>query len=387
MSVADILAYDSDAYLALQSKRDSIMSDIHSGRIPQREIADIPLKYLDLTRLPGVPAANIMTPSVAFKPFRYDFAFKMMERQNQTHWVWHKVDVELDLRDWKTKLSDAEKHLVTHIFPLFVQNDVLVNNVYLDQYAKIFRPNELLMAFSAIANMEAIHQTAYSHMLDGLGFRDEQYSGFMEYQEMSDKYNFTAGFRMDSLMGIALAMLVFGALTEGVQLFASFLTLFNFTRFNKLKGMGQVVSWSVRDESLHVSFVAKIFESFVREFGHLLDLPLLAKLFTEACQTIVKGEHKFTDLAFGMGGVEGLEAQNVKNYIENIADMRMQQFGFDKVFGTPMDPVIGSFINNMMGGIEHVNFFENIGTDYSKASTKGSWAEVWDSYPKATVAA
>jgi ribonucleoside-diphosphate reductase beta chain len=374
---SQLMTYDKEQYENLASKRESIMSDIISGRIPQKEIADIPLKYLDLTRLPGVPEANIMTPSACFKPFRYDFGFKMFERQNQLHWLWHKIDVELDLRDWKTKMSKAEQNLMTHMFPLFVQNDVLVGNAYGDQYYKIFRPVELQLAISAIMNQEGIHQVAYSHLLDGLGFSADHYSVFMEYAEMSDKYNFTAGFRMDSLMGIALALLIFGGLTEGVQLFASFVTMFNFTRFGKLKGMGTVVSWSVRDESLHVSFVARLFKAFLQEYGHLLDLDLLMDRFEKACRTIVKGEHRFTDLAFQLGGVEGLEAQNVKNYIENIADLRMTQFGLKKLFNTEMDPVIGEFVNDMMGGIEHVNFFEQTGTDYSKAATKGTWEEAW----------
>ena len=371
-----ILHADLKNKLMLEEQRDSIMSDIKSGRIPLDEIAEIPLKYLDLTNLPGVPSQNIMTPSTAFKPFRYDFGYKMWERQNQIHWLHESVPLGKDLQDWKTKLSNAERNLMTHMFPLFVQNDVLVNNVYIDQYAKIFRPNELQLAFSAIANAESIHQVAYSHLLTELGLPESHYSAFLEYKEMADKYNFTAGFRMDTLMGIALALLVFGALTEGLQLFASFAVMFNFTRHNKLNGMGQIVSWSVRDESLHVSFVAQIFKHFMAEYGHLLDKKVLIERTNEAARGIVEGEHKFTDLAFELGGVEGLEAQDVKDYVCHTADFRLQQFGLPPIYNTPIGP-IGDWIDSLMGGIEHANFFEQRGTEYSRGATKGTWAEAF----------
>jgi len=252
----------------------------------------------------------------------------------------------------------------------------LINNAYIHQYAPIFKPNELQLTFSAIANMESIHEVAYSYLLTELGIPDTEYSAFLEYKEMTDKYNFTAGHRMDSLMGIALAMVVFGGLTEGLQLFASFAVLLNYPRFNKLKGMGQIVAFSVRDETLHVSFVAELFKSFMSEFGHLIDIDELTKLVHEATRTIVNGEYLFTDLAFEMGPVEGMTAEDLKKYLRNIADMRLEQFGFPKIYNEPENP-FDEWINRIMRGIEHANFFEAKGSDYSKATTTGTWSEAF----------
>ena len=375
VALTQLLQYDLNAKNLHSEQSVSIMSDITSGRIPQSEIADIPIKYLDLTNIPGVPQQNIMTPSTAYKPFRYEFGFIAHQHQNKIHWMHDEIQLGEDVKDWKSKLTNGEKNLLTKIFPLFVQNDFLIQNVYIHEYARLFRPNELKMGFSALANMEAIHQIAYAYLLDEIGFTDDQYSEFLKYKEMIDKYNFTAGYRPDTLMGIAVALVVFGALTEGVQLFASFLTLFNFQRFNKMKGMGQIVSLSVRDESFHVSFVAEIFKTFMREYGHLIDLEKLWSAIDIAARGIVTGEHLFADLAFEQGPIEGMDAAGLKQYICSIADMRLNQFGLSKIYNVE-NPY--SWSNSLMGGIEHVNFFEQRSTSYAKAATKGTWQSAWE---------
>lgn len=371
--ISKLLHDDHSMTLLQQSQRDTIMSDIKSGRIPVSDIGNIPMRYLDVTQLPGVAAQNLLTPDLAYRPMRYDFGYQAWKRQNEMHWMAEGViNINKDIQDWETKLTKAEKNLMVHIFPLFVQNDVLVGNAYVHQYARIFKPNALQLAFSAFANMESGHQVAYAYLLDQIGLPETHYSAFLEYTEMSEKYNFTAGFRMDTLMGIAVAMLVFGAFTEGLQLFASFIQVFNFSKHNKLMGMGQVVSWSVKDESFHVAFVAHLFQIFMNEFGHLIDKPLLMKTAQDACRQIVKGEHKFTDLAFGMGPVEGMKPEEVKSYISWLADFRLGQFGMEPLFNEPVNP-LAELSDSMAGGTEYVNFFEQRATGYAKAATKGVW--------------
>jgi ribonucleoside-diphosphate reductase beta chain len=365
-------------------QRASVMSDVVSGRIPLREVGEVPLAYLDLTRLPDVREDNILTASKVYKPFRYDYGYEMFLRQNQVIWLPEEVPMGQDVRDWKTKLNDAERNLMTHIFRLFTQNDMLINNAYIHQYARIFLPNELQMAFSSIANIESVHQGAYAHLLDSLSIPEVEYSAFMKYQAMADKYNFTAGFRMDTLSGIARAMLVFGMLTEGLQLFASFAVLLNFPRHNKLKGMGQVISWSVRDESAHCAFIAKLFKSFLGEFGHLIDMEKLRGDLVEIVNTVVANEDNFADLAFEMGPVEGMTAAEVKVYNRSIADMRLRQYGFAEQFGNPANPFT-TWINKLTGGLEHANFFEQRASDYTKSATRGTWDEAYDPIPTTPV--
>ena len=356
-----------------------IMEAIHSGLIPREEIAFIPLKYLDRTNIPGVSAANILTPSLqGYKPFRYDFGYDTFKRQNDIAWLPDHIPMGDDMRDWKTKLSDSERHLMTNIFPLFVQNDLMVNNVYIHQYGKLFLPNEIQMAISAIANAESVHQAAYAYLLDSLSFPENTYSAFLSYKEMSDKYNYTAGFDTNTLMGIAVALVMFGGMTEGLQLFATFAIMMNFPRRNMLKGMGQVVSWSVRDESLHVEFVANIFKHFMIEFGHLIPMDLLTEAVNKGTRDIVNFENTFTDMAFGTGKIDGMTPESHKQFVKFIANSRLGQFGFKPIYEETVNPY--PWLDSVLGSMELGNFFETTPSDYTRHSTTGTWEDAWAAY-------
>lgn len=355
--------------------RDSVMNDILSGKIRQKEVGDIPLQYLDINNLPGVPTSNIMTESTVYKPFRYEFGYKMWEKQNQLQWLPEEVPMSDDMRDWKSKLSDNERSLLSNVFPLFVQSDLLIQNAYIAHYARIFKPNEIQMGISSIANMESTHQAAYAHLLDSLSFPVETYSEFLAHQAMVDKIDYTAGFRMDTLTGIAVAMVVFGCLTEGLQLFATFALLMNFPRQNKLKGMGQIVSWSVRDESLHVGFVSQLFKVFLSEFGHLIDQERLLEAVDRVSKQMVKNEYGYCELAFRGGPITGVSYEQHIDFIDSIADMRLKMFGFKSRFGDKENPY--DWYDSMIGGVELANFFESRSTSYTRAATTGTWEEAW----------
>src|SRR4026209_3008970 len=141
---------------------------------------------------------------------------------------------------------------------------------------------------------------------------------FLQYKEMKDKHDYLATFGVDSDEDIARTLAMFGGFTEGLQLFASFAMLMNFPRFNKMKGMGQVVSWSVRDETLHCEGITRLFHTFAQETGALTDD--VRNDIVDCAQTVVQLEDRFVDLAFELGPVEGLSASEVKQYIRYIAD-------------------------------------------------------------------
>ena len=173
---------------------------------------------------------------------------------------------------------------------------------------------------------------------------------------------------------IAKTLAVFGGFTEGLQLFASFAILLNFPRFNKMKGMGQIVTWSARDESLHTNSIIRLYRTFVNE-NPSIRTPALEKALLGACETVVSHEDAFIDLAFEMGGVEGLGPEEVKAYIRYIADRRLTQLELAPRFGFNQNPL--PWMDEMLNGIEHTNFFENRATEYSKAATRGTWEEAF----------
>ena len=200
-----------------------------------------------------------------YKPFEYPWAFDFWKRQQQIHWMPEEVPLGEDCRDWAQKLTDHERNLLTQIFRFFTQADVEVQDCYHDKYGRVFKPTEIKMMLAAFSNMETVHIAAYSHLLDTIGMPESEYGMFLQYKEMKDKHDYLATFGVDTDEDIARTLAMFGGFTEGLQLFASFAMLMNFPRFNKMKGMGQIVSWSVRDESLHCEGITRLFHAFVKE--------------------------------------------------------------------------------------------------------------------------
>lgn len=318
---------------------------------------------------------DLLTSNPVYKPFRYPWAYDAWLTQQRLHWLPEEVPLADDVKDWHRILNDTERHLVTQIFRFFTQSDVEVNNCYMKHYSRVFKPTEVLMMLSAFSNIETIHIAAYSHLLDTLGMPESEYSAFLKYKEMKDKYDYMQAFSVDSKHEIAKTLAAFGAFTEGLQLFASFAILLNFPRFNKLKGMGQIVSWSVRDETLHCLSTIRLFKTFVHENPEIWTDKLRDELY-DICRAIVEHEEAFIDLAFEMGSVEGLDAQQVKSYIHFIADRRLIQLGLEPIYKTQNNPL--PWLDDMLNAVEHANFFENRATEYSRASTTGTWEEAFE---------
>ena len=310
-----------------------------------------------------------------YKPFSYPWAYDAWLMQQRIHWLPEEVPLADDVKDWHRNLTDAERNLLTQIFRFFTQADVEVNNCYMKHYSQVFQPTEIQMMLSAFSNMETIHIAAYSHLLDTIGMPETEYQAFLHYKEMKDKYDYMQQWGVDTPRDIAKTLAVFGGFTEGLQLFASFAILMNFPRFNKMKGMGQIITWSARDETLHTNSIIRLFRTFVDENREVWDDELRRDLY-RACETIVTHEDAFIDLAFESGAVEGLTAEEVKNYIRYIADRRLTQLNLDPIYRIEKNPL--PWMDEMLNGVEHTNFFENRATEYTKAATTGSWEEAFE---------
>ncbi|MGE5500680.1 MAG: ribonucleotide-diphosphate reductase subunit beta, partial [Ignavibacteriales bacterium] len=188
----------------------------------------------NVRNLPG-----LLTPSYAYKPFRYPWAYEFWKKQQQVHWLPEEVPLGEDCKDWATNLSDSERNLLTQIFRFFTQSDVEVNDNYMERYARVFKPTEVKMMLSAFSNIETVHIAAYALLLETIGMPEAEFTAFLDYQAMRDKHDYMQSFGVETHADIARTLAMFGAFTEGLQLFASFAMLMNFPRFNKMKGMGQ----------------------------------------------------------------------------------------------------------------------------------------------------
>ena len=329
-----------------------------------------------LLNLPG-----LQTPSVAYKPFRYPWAYEFWQRQQQVHWMPEEVPLGEDCKDWAVKLSDKERNLLTQIFRFFTQSDVEVGANYMENYMPLFKPVEVRMMLAAFSNIETIHIAAYALLLETIGMPDSEFSAFMEYEQMAAKHDYLGQFGVETEADILTSMAVFGGFTEGLQLFASFAMLMNFPRFNKMKGMGQIVSWSIRDESLHCEGMIKLFHTYAQETGALTKA--VADNILGCCETVIQLEDKFIDLAFEAGEVEGMTPEDIKQYIRYIADWRLGQLKLKPIYGIKDHPL--PWLTEITNGVEHANFFEARATEYSKGATKGDWhgdEGVWGQFDK-----
>ena len=304
-----------------------------------------------------------------FKPFSYPWAYDAFLTSEQSHWLHSEVPMAEDVKDWETKLSETEKEFLTKIFRFFTQGDIDVAGAYVTNYLPVFKAPEVRMMLSSFAAREAIHIAAYSHLIETLGLPESTYNEFLQYQEMADKHEYINGFTGDTASQIA----VFSAFTEGMQLFSSFIMLLNFSRFGKMKGMGQIIAWSIADETLHTESMVKLFREYIKEDRDLWNDELKNKIYTIA-EEMVNLEDQFIDLAFGVNQMEGLTKEDVKQYIRYIADRRLISLGMKGIFKVKKNPL--SWVDGMLG-VSHTNFFENKVTDYSKGATTGTWGDVW----------
>ncbi len=318
---------------------------------------------------------SLLEERIEYKPFKYPWAYDAWLQQQRVHWLPEEVPLADDVKDWHRTLNTNERNLLTHIFRFFTQGDVEVNNCYMKHYSQVFKPTEVRMMLSAFSNIETVHIAAYSHLLDTIGIPESEYSAFLKYQQMKDKYDYLQQFGVDTKENIAKTLAMFGAFTEGLQLFASFAILMNFPRFNKMKGMGQIVTWSVRDESLHTASIIKLFRTFIDENPEIWTEELRRDLYV-SCETVVTHEDAFIDLAFELGAIEGLGGREVKQYIRYIADRRLMQLSLQPVYRIERNPL--PWMEEMLNGVEHANFFENRATEYSKAATRGTWEEAFE---------
>ena len=309
-----------------------------------------------------------------YKPFQYPWAFENYKKQQQMHWLPEEVPLQDDIKDYREKLTPEERLLLDNIFKFFTQADVDVCGGYAHHYLPTFKQPEVRMMLVAFAAMEAVHQEAYSLLLETLGKSDDMYQEFFDIQAMYEKHEHLSDFNMDSPFDMAKTMAVYSGFTEGVQLFSSFAILLNYPRHNLMKGMGQIVTWSIRDESLHVEGLSQLFRTFMQENPELWTDKLKYEIYCAAERT-VELEDAFIDVCFNKVTVPDLTAKEVKEYIRYIADRRLLGLGMKAIFKSTVNPL--PWIDMQLNAVEHTNFFENRATEYAKASTQGNWQDIF----------
>ncbi|APC46037.1 ribonucleotide reductase protein, small chain family [Vibrio phage vB_VspP_pVa5] len=305
--------------------------------------------------------------SGTYKPFRYPWAMKMAEEHEQIHWTEHEIELGDDVAQWNSdKITSEEKAFVLQIMRLFTQSDTEVGQCYYEHFIPYFKNNELRNMMGSFAAREGIHQRAYALFTDTLGMPETIYSEFLEYEEMANKVDNMTTVDMSSDLK-ACESVIQTVLNEGVSLFGSFVMLLNFQRYGKLLGLSKITEWSLRDESAHVEGMSQLFRTYATESN--VDMGVLGEVAKRKAALAVDLEDAFIDEAFKLGGIEGITANETKQYIRHMVDYRLTQLGFEKLYNAPnpfpwLDWVLAD---------GHTNFFEQRVSDYSVGGLKGGW--------------
>lgn len=316
--------------------------------------------------------SGLTNPSKAFKPFQYPWAMAFTEEHEKIHWGTWEAKLQDDVNQWKGNgLTDQERDFITQILRIFTQSDVAVGGNYCDVFIKEFKNNEIRNMLLSFANREGTHQRAYALLNDTLGLAEKEYSAFLKFDEMREKIEFMTeapeGLGKSTHLAFELARSV---CNEGMSLFSAFVMLLNFQRFGKMKGMCEIVEWSIRDESTHVEGMTKLFQEYCKEHPRVVTDKLKSYIYTNY-EKAVELEDALVDLVFQGVNLEGLTAQEVKTYIRYLADRRLLQLGLKPVFGQKTNPL--KWLDWVVSGDSFKNFFEGVVSDYSANGLSGEW--------------
>lgn len=317
--------------------------------------------------------SKLTEPRHYYKPFEYPQAFEYYKNQHRAHWLADEVPLASDLNDWRLNLNESEKNLIGNILKSFAQTEVHVNDYWSSKISQWFPKPEVVAMASSFGAFEAIHAEAYARLNDELGL--DNFQAFMEDEASRNKIERLLETPSDTLEEKALALAIFSAFTEGVNLFSSFAILMSFQLRNMLKGTGQIVEWSVRDESLHSTAGCWLFRTLMQESPEL-DTVEMRNNVIEACNLSVKLEFDFIDKAFEMGEIEGLNKDQLKNFIKARANDKMKELGYNPVYND-LDPALlkqVEWFGHLTSGKTHQDFFANRVTDYSKST--GDWSDL-----------
>ena len=321
---------------------------------------------------------SLLEERIVYKPFEYQTAFDFWLSQQQAHWLHTEVPMMSDVNDWKQNLSETEKNIIGSILKGFAQTETVVEEYWSTLVTKWFpKPEVKMMAIGFAAN-ETIHAEAYSLLNEELGLDD--FSEFLEDETTMAKIgglmevnaNMQTG--ENSLHEIAKSLAIFSAFTEGVNLFSSFAVLLSFKMRNKLKGVGQIVEWSIRDESLHSEAGCWLFRTLLEENPELKTKELEAAV-NEAALLSLELELNFIKKCYELGDLEGCSQYDLEHFIKNRVNAKLGDLGYKGIISDVDSTAVErmKWFDHLSAGKQHTDFFATRVTNYSKGTM--SWDE------------
>jgi ribonucleoside-diphosphate reductase beta chain len=323
---------------------------------------------------------------VPFKPFEYPIYYtEGWLKQAQAFWLHTEIAMQGDVKDWKENLNPAEKNLVGNILLGFAQTECAVSDYWTGMVTKWFPKHEIRQMSMMFGSQETIHAVAYSYLNETLGLED--FEAFLHEPATADKFdllmNTSADYTHEDLakdskarQEVARSLAIFSAFAEGVSLYSSFAVLYSFQMRNLLKGVGQQMKWSVRDESLHSRMGCQLFNHMCEEYPELREQS--KDSIIQAAKLIVELEEKFIDKMFEMGDLENLKASDLKEFIKQRTNDKLRELGYGEVFVVNQEQASNlDWFYHLTGGHTHTDFFSIRPTDYSKAGEGDDWDDMF----------
>ena len=319
---------------------------------------------------------DIKKERVVYKPFEYQEASDYWLKQQQAHWLHTEVPMMSDITDWKQNLNATEKNIIGSILKGFAQTETVVNDYWTNLVTSWFRKPEIIKMGVTFGAFETIHAEAYSLLNETLGL--DNFSEFLEDEATMAKIENLMNVR-DAHDGTpdwsarAKSLAIFSAFTEGVNLFSSFAILLSFKLRNLLKGVGQIVEWSIRDESLHSNAGCWLFRQLLEENPDL-NTPELRASIEEAAKLSLKLELDFIDKVYEMGDLEGCPKYDLVSFIKHRVNTKMSDLGYGAIVNDIDPDAIKrmKWFDSLSAGKQHTDFFASRVTNYSKG------AQNWD---------
>ena len=321
---------------------------------------------------------GLFDPRIAYKPFEYpEYYSEGWLKQAQAFWLHTEIPMSGDVKDWNEKLTSAEKNLVGNILLGFAQTECAVSDYWTQKVVNWFPKHEIQQMAMMFGSQETIHAVAYSYLNETLGLED--FEAFLHEPATAERFENLVAYDGTDPVGIGKSLAIFSAFAEGVSLYSAFAVLYSFQLRNLLKGIGQQMKWSVRDESLHSKMGCQLFRHMCKENANLLE-DCRDDVIT-AAKTMLESEEKYIDKMFELGDIENLRAYDLKQFIRKRLNEKLQELGyfdlgeyfaFDENASENLD-----WFYHLTGGHTHTDFFAVRPTDYSKANEGEDFEDIW----------
>jgi ribonucleoside-diphosphate reductase beta chain len=309
-------------------------------------------------------------------PMGYPWARVHYKTGVQNNWVPEEVSMQLDIELWKKQgpggLTEDERRMILWNLGFFSTAESLTaNNIVLAVYKHLTNP-ECRQYLLRQAYEEAIHTDTFIYCCDTLGLNpDEIYNMYLTIPSIKEKDEFVISITKSvldpnfttegsgNIQKFVHDLIGYYAIMEGIFFYAGFAMMLSMLRHNKMVGVGEQFQYILRDESIHLAFGVDLINTIVSENPEIWTEEFKQVIINNIKEAVVL-EHKYTDDAIPRG-ILGLNAQTVKEYVEYIADRRLERLNLPKQYNTK-NPL--PWMSEIIDMPKEKNFFETRVTEY-----------------------